>query len=427
MGTRAVSQSKLRAQRHRVVVVCRHLLAAIRVGRPTIARAPAHNHSRSDADCRGYNQWTLETGETDIQVRLSRLGHIVRSFLCCSSSNLANSSLCVFTRKTHLSRVQKPNTWTQALNETWAWGVDCISGVNLGGWFVLEPLVSPLSFSFNSLDIQRGDDGTQLANYKMTDHCLIADRTRHHSNRKGRAQLVPLLIPFWARRCVISHRADVQSDEGHEIHSGWANGATSRASRSFWAFVGSASLLSLLYFTKCRPQIRRTALRIGAQVRVSCALISSIRFGSIHFALCVFCRLNHGKGGPSNFFNRITGTANAQRMLDYIRVIAEFILQPEYQNFIPMFAMVNEARLADIGSVLHNMIRGVTGYNAGGGPSTTASKMCPPFVFSVVLSGEQIDVHARSWAQFGVRARSATGGLYLDDVNGSETYGECCG
>jgi glucan 1,3-beta-glucosidase len=43
------------------------------------------------------------------------------------------------------------------------------------------------------------------------------------------------------------------------------------------------------------------------------------------------------------------GIANAQRTLDYIRIFTEFISQPEYQNVIPMFSIVNEALLSTIG------------------------------------------------------------------------------
>jgi hypothetical protein len=38
----------------------------------------------------------------------------------------------------------KPNSWTPALNESWNWGTDKIYGVNLGGWFVLEPCACSL-------------------------------------------------------------------------------------------------------------------------------------------------------------------------------------------------------------------------------------------------------------------------------------------
>lgn len=43
------------------------------------------------------------------------------------------------------------------------------------------------------------------------------------------------------------------------------------------------------------------------------------------------------------------GIANAQRTLDYIRIITEFISQAEYQNLIPLFGIVNEALLTTIG------------------------------------------------------------------------------
>jgi hypothetical protein len=36
------------------------------------------------------------------------------------------------------------------------------------------------------------------------------------------------------------------------------------------------------------------------------------------------------------------GDANAQRMLDDIRAIVEFISQPEYKDPIPIFGIVNE-------------------------------------------------------------------------------------
>jgi hypothetical protein len=36
------------------------------------------------------------------------------------------------------------------------------------------------------------------------------------------------------------------------------------------------------------------------------------------------------------------GYANAQRMLDYILVIVEFISQPQYKDLVPMFGIVDE-------------------------------------------------------------------------------------
>ncbi len=36
------------------------------------------------------------------------------------------------------------------------------------------------------------------------------------------------------------------------------------------------------------------------------------------------------------------GIANAERALDYIRIIAEFISQPEYRDVVVMFGITNE-------------------------------------------------------------------------------------
>jgi glucan 1,3-beta-glucosidase len=37
----------------------------------------------------------------------------------------------------------RPNSWTPPLNTSWRWGIDRAQGVNLGGWFVLEPFITP--------------------------------------------------------------------------------------------------------------------------------------------------------------------------------------------------------------------------------------------------------------------------------------------
>lgn len=70
------------------------------------------------------------------------------------------------------------------------------------------------------------------------------------------------------------------------------------------------------------------------------------------------------------------GLANAQRTLYYLRVITEFISQPEYRDLIPIFGIVNEALVGIIGvdSITsfyleaHDMMRNITGLGQGHGP-----------------------------------------------------------
>ena len=59
---------------------------------------------------------------------------------------------------------------------------------------------------------------------------------------------------------------------------------------------------------------------------------------------------NHsGKLGTVNLLNGPMGLANAQRTLDYIRIFAEFISQPEYRDVVAIFGITNEPKGQDIG------------------------------------------------------------------------------
>jgi hypothetical protein len=50
-----------------------------------------------------------------------------------------------------------------------------------------------------------------------------------------------------------------------------------------------------------------------------------------------------------NFLNGVMGVANAQRTMDYIRILTEFISQPEWQPVIQIFGIINEPLLTTIG------------------------------------------------------------------------------
>lgn len=59
---------------------------------------------------------------------------------------------------------------------------------------------------------------------------------------------------------------------------------------------------------------------------------------------------NHSsKLGSINFLNGVMGIANAQRTLNYIRTLTEFISQDQYKNVVPMFSVLNEPYAATIG------------------------------------------------------------------------------
>ena len=60
--------------------------------------------------------------------------------------------------------------------------------------------------------------------------------------------------------------------------------------------------------------------------------------------------LNHsGRLGPINWLNGPMGVANAQRTMEHIRVLVEFIAQPEYRDLVTAFGPINEPLMGIIG------------------------------------------------------------------------------
>ncbi|KIJ37740.1 glycoside hydrolase family 5 protein, partial [Sphaerobolus stellatus SS14] len=85
---------------------------------------------------------------------------------------------------------------------------------------------------------------------------------------------------------------------------------------------------------------------------------------------------NHsGRLGSINVLNGVMGIANAQRSLTYIRIIAEFISQPQYKDVVPLFGVVNEPQASIVGQPqlqsfyiqIYETIRNI-GVGAGNGP-----------------------------------------------------------
>jgi glucan 1,3-beta-glucosidase len=74
------------------------------------------------------------------------------------------------------------------------------------------------------------------------------------------------------------------------------------------------------------------------------------KWSSEHCILMGRSGYNHsGKLGQIDWLFSVMGVANAQRSLNYIRIITEFISQPEWKDVVPVFSIVNEALLKTIG------------------------------------------------------------------------------
>lgn len=130
--------------------------------------------------------------------------------------------------------------------------------------------------------------------------------------------------------------------------------------RSNGGALPSAALTSCLtacrYFLKAIEWARKYGLRINLDFHA----VPGSQNGWNH----------SGKLGKVGFLNGPMGYANAQRALDQIRVLAEFISQPQYRDVIPFFGIMNEIQGGTVGK---DQVKGfyLEAYkivrNAGGG------------------------------------------------------------
>ncbi|KAH9965457.1 glycoside hydrolase [Russula dissimulans] len=234
----------------------------------------------------------------------------------------------------------KPNSWTPPLTQSWDFLNDKIFGVNLGGWLVLEPFITPQLYQKYPTATDEWTLSQAMAADTGPSGGLESQMEAHYSTfitEQDIAQIagaglnwVRVPLPFWA--------IDVWAGEPFYA-------------RGCWKYF-----LLLLQWAR----------KYGLRVLVDLHTIPGSQNGFNH----------SGKGGQINFLNGIMGIANAQRTLDYIRIITEFISQPEYQNLVGVFGIMNEPLMTTIGQdelisfylQSHTMIRGITGIGAGNGP-----------------------------------------------------------
>ncbi|PVF96710.1 glycoside hydrolase [Serendipita vermifera] len=245
----------------------------------------------------------------------------------------------------------RAQSYTPALNETWRWGTDTVKGVNIGGWLVTEPFITPALYQkYSDLTYDNGsfriiDEWTLSA--QMRADGSIGDLEQHYATfitEEDFAQIagaglnwVRLPIPFW---CI-----ETMGNEPYLESIQWK------------------------YVLKAIGWARKYGLRINLDLHTH----PGSQNGWNHSGL------NSGPLGV-NWLNGVMGVVNAQRSLDYIRIITEFISQPEYAPVVPYFGIVNEPRIMQGTHVLdpavvrdfyyeaYKQIRSITGIGEGKGP-----------------------------------------------------------
>lgn len=229
----------------------------------------------------------------------------------------------------------RPQLDIPALNQSWRFGVDIIQGVNLGGWLITEPFVAPALYQ----KYPTATDEYELSLAMRADTAngginQLEDHYRTFITEKDFAEIagaglnwVRLPIPYWA----------IEVWDGEPFLEGVA-----------WK-----------YALKAFKWARKYGIRINLDLHTAPGSQNTW--------------LHSGRGGHPNWLTGPMGYANAERTLDYIRIITEFISQDQYKNLIPMFGIVNEpvvdtTELQRFYYQAHQVVRSVTGLGAGKGP-----------------------------------------------------------
>ncbi|KAF8215056.1 glycoside hydrolase superfamily [Mycena galopus ATCC 62051] len=234
----------------------------------------------------------------------------------------------------------KAQSWSKRVgSEEWDWGTDVARGVNLGGWLLTEPFITPALYEpyVNKSSIAVVDEwtlsiamGANLAT-EMEDHYKTFITEQDFADIAGAGlNWVRIPIGFWVIEAI--------DDEPFLVGTSWT------------------------YFLKAIQWARKYGIRI---------------FLDLHALPGSQNGWNHsGKAGTINFMHGVMGIANAQRTLTYLRILTEFASQDQYRDVVCVIGIVNEILWSAIGQVgvqsfylgAYEAIRTATGIGAGKGP-----------------------------------------------------------
>jgi len=232
----------------------------------------------------------------------------------------------------------RAQSWSPALNETFNYGVDQVRGVNLGGWLVLEPFISPTLFQQYpgtvdewTLSVAMAADTANGGLEQIEQHYQTFITEQDFAEIAGAGlNFVRIPIGFWA--------IETRPGEPFLPNVSWT------------------------YFLKAIQWARKYGLRINLDLHA----VPGSQNGWNH----------SGRLGGIGWLNGPMGYANAQRSQNHIRTLAEFISQPEYKDVVCFFGILNEPQASVIGQNTlsrfyldaYNIVREAGGTGTGNGP-----------------------------------------------------------
>ncbi|PFH50698.1 glycoside hydrolase family 5 protein [Amanita thiersii Skay4041] len=293
----------------------------------------------------------------------------------------------------------RAQSWTPALNETFNYGVDKIRGVNIGGWLNTEPVC----LSVLLLGFKLSDDQTSLCNTPALYEPFVnaansaVDEWTLSQNLAAQGKLEEVLENHY--------KTFITEQDFAEIAGAGLNFI--RIPLPYWAIEVRKDepflpKVSWKYFLKAIQWARKYGLRINLDLHS----LPGSQNGWNH----------SGRLGQVNFLNGPMGYANAQRSLDYIRILAEFVSQPQYRDVVTIFGIVNEPQGGfmghnNLGSFYveaYRLIRRASGIGAGKGPYISIHDGFSPRATwnDFIPNGDRIAIDSHPYLCFGPQSNA---------------------
>ncbi|PHZ13704.1 beta-glucosidase 6 [Rhizopus microsporus ATCC 52813] len=209
----------------------------------------------------------------------------------------------------------RPNPFTPPLNQSFDYnGRDRIRGINLGGWLVLEPFITPKIF-------EQPIPGYEAAT-PVVDEWTLTER----------------LGPAEAKRQLKEHyETFITENDFKKIADMGFNHV--RIPTGHWAlqvFPGEPFVphLSWQYLLKGIQWARKYGLRVMVE---------------LHTAPGSQNGWNHsGRQGQVGFLNGTEGQLNAERTIQIVMDMIQFFDRPEWSHVVPIFGVLNEPAMMKI-------------------------------------------------------------------------------
>jgi glucan 1,3-beta-glucosidase len=202
----------------------------------------------------------------------------------------------------------KANDNVPALDDVWEYGKVPIRGVNVGGWLVIEPFITPSLFNYP-------------ASAKVVDEYTLSEKLGSSASRT----IEEHYATFISKKDFANIRA--------------AGFDHVRIPYPYWAvktYDGDPYVpqISWRYLLRAIEWCRENGLRVNLDLHSA----PGSQNGWTH----------SGRLGSIDWISGPNGAQNAQRTLDIHKQLATFFAQPRYSNIITIYGLVNEPKMIDL-------------------------------------------------------------------------------